>query len=128
MTKLDTCAKRLKYAMELRGLGITELARRTGKSPAATWNWVKEGSTRLPNVESRRLLANALNCTVDWLIYGRGQPPVAGSEMPTTSGANAVKEATDALRIVVAESLGRDPASVLIGIEIKPETPNAAAA
>lgn len=118
MTKLDTCAKRLKYAMELRGFGITQLARAAGKSPAATWNWVKEGSDRIPNVESRRKLADALGCTVDWLIYGRGEPPVAENSKPAASGADDVKDAMEALRTAFAKRVGRPPEHVQINIQL----------
>lgn len=48
------------------GISQAELARRLGVSPGAVGNW--ESGTRLPDAEMLSRIADALGCTVDYLL------------------------------------------------------------
>jgi transcriptional regulator with XRE-family HTH domain len=79
LNDMDTPAKRIQWALEQRGMGVRELARRLGVSPGLPSQWWRTtGRTILPDKHLDEL-ANILGANVDWLRYGRGEPFAAGN-------------------------------------------------
>jgi transposase-like protein len=71
---MDTPAKRIQWALEQRGMGVRELARRLGVSPGLPSQWWRTaGRATSPDPHLDRI-SEILELNVDWLRYGRGQP------------------------------------------------------
>ncbi len=71
---MDIPAKRIQWALEQRGMGVRELARRLGVSPGLPSQWWRTaGRTTSPDTHLDEI-AEILALNVDWLRYGRGEP------------------------------------------------------
>ena len=71
---MDTPAKRIQWALEQRGLGVRELARRLGVSPGLPSQWWRTGGRATSPDSHLDEIAEILELNVDWLRYGRGEP------------------------------------------------------
>jgi transcriptional regulator with XRE-family HTH domain len=71
---MDTPAKRIQWALEQRGMGVRELARRLGVSPGLPSQWWRTGGRATSPDSHLDQISEILNANVDWLRYGRGEP------------------------------------------------------
>jgi transcriptional regulator with XRE-family HTH domain len=79
---MDTPAKRIRWALEQRAMGVRELARRLGVSPGLPSQWWRtkgRGTSPDPHLDE---IAEILAINVDWLRYARGEPFAGGSLGP----------------------------------------------
>jgi len=83
---------RLKLLLEIRGIKQTELAKSIGITQSAISNVVRQ-SSRKPSAPTLLRMADALNCSANWLITGEGHP----FEVSTIDN-RAEKELLDAFR------------------------------
>jgi transcriptional regulator with XRE-family HTH domain len=90
----DQFARRLEVALSYNNLNQSGLANKLGITPQAL-SHIKNG--KRPGYERLVEIADALNCSVDWLTRGKGQPPEWLSRPP----------------VGIAESMARDPDSIL---------------
>lgn len=70
----NTFSERLKYLRNRRGLSQLELAELVGADPVSVSRW--ERSVSLPLPTYRKRLADALECSVAWLVFGEGEAPL----------------------------------------------------
>ena len=63
---MEIFAERLKDLREEKGLSLSQLAREIGVSHVAILRW--ENNTRIPNIESLKILANYFGVTTDYLL------------------------------------------------------------
>ncbi|KKL23651.1 hypothetical protein LCGC14_2423220 [marine sediment metagenome] len=73
--ELDTIGKRIRYARIIRGLSQNDLARRVGVyggSNVCSW----EVGGRSPTPSTGKKLADALDCSPGWLLFGEGEKPI----------------------------------------------------
>ena len=73
--ELDTFGKRLRYARLIRGLSQDALARIVGVYKSANVS-VWEIGRRSPTPSNGKKLAEALDCSPGWLLFGEGDKPV----------------------------------------------------
>jgi transcriptional regulator with XRE-family HTH domain len=66
------------------GLSQLALATRLETSPMQVSRWERQATS--PVLESVAALADALDCTLDWLVAGRGEPPPPPAETLEESG------------------------------------------
>ena len=71
---MDTPAKRIQWALEQRGMGVRELARRLGVSPGLPSQWWRTGGRATSPDSHLDQISEILDVNVDWLRYGRGEP------------------------------------------------------
>jgi len=71
---MDTPAKRIHWAIEQRGVGVRELARRLGVSPGLPSQWWRTAGRATSPDSHLDQIAEILELNVDWLRYGRGDP------------------------------------------------------
>lgn len=71
---MDTPAKRIQWALEQRGMGVRELARRLGVSPGLPSQWWRTGGRATSPDSHLDQISEILEANVDWLRYGRGEP------------------------------------------------------
>ena len=71
---MDTPAKRIQWALEQRGMGVRELARRLGVSPGLPSQWWRTGGRATSPASHLDRISEILEVNVDWLRYGRGEP------------------------------------------------------
>ena len=71
---MDTPAKRIHWALEQRGMGVRELARRLGVSPGLPSQWWRTGGRATSPDSHIDQISEILEVNVDWLRYGRGAP------------------------------------------------------
>jgi transcriptional regulator with XRE-family HTH domain len=71
---MDTPAKRIQWAIERRGMGVRELARRLGVSPGLPSQWWRTGGRATSPDSHLDEISEILQANVDWLRYGRGEP------------------------------------------------------
>lgn len=69
LRRMDTLAKRLRYARERAALSQSELARRVSVRPQAI-QFIEAGRVRRPR--SLVEIAHTLNVNPEWLLFGRG--------------------------------------------------------
>lgn len=67
--RADTLAGRVRLARKRKGLTQSELARASGVETLAVSN-IERGITRSPRSDTIAAIAEAIECTVDWLLYG----------------------------------------------------------
>lgn len=68
-----TIGERLRYMIELKETSQSALARQCGVTQAAISNIVNS-SKRSPSAATLISISQALNCSADWLINGKGDP------------------------------------------------------
>jgi transcriptional regulator with XRE-family HTH domain len=74
LERMDTPAKRIQWAIERRGMGVRELARRLGVSPGLPSQWWRTGGRATSPDSHLDEISEILQANVDWLRYGRGEP------------------------------------------------------
>jgi transcriptional regulator with XRE-family HTH domain len=60
-----TFVARLRRALQVRGMNLSELARRLGVSPSSVTNWISRGSS--PLIGTAADVADVLDVNLDWL-------------------------------------------------------------
>lgn len=93
ISAMDTIAKRISRARELKGLNQSELARRLSISPQAVQNW--EAGKSSPRGERIKETANILGITVEYLLFGEDKESamtVTRSTATTDKNVEGVKE------------------------------------
>lgn len=109
MTPVTTLEQRLAIAMELAGIGPSELAEQCGVSRAAVTKWLKgrTSNLKLPNFYA---VVDACRVNARWLGIGEGDPrPLVPEEPPSAANiANGLPEI--ALRVARKWNALDDPA------------------
>jgi transcriptional regulator with XRE-family HTH domain len=70
---MDECRHRIRRAREARGLSQEQLAQTVGRSVRSIGRF--ESGESEPSVATLRLLAEALDVSLAWLLTGEGQGP-----------------------------------------------------
>jgi transcriptional regulator with XRE-family HTH domain len=102
---LGTFAGRLKCARDETGLTQLELAVQAGFRPESISRW--ERGENEPELANARALAEALGCSIDWLVSGVGPRRVAGDipEDVRTAVADYIREQGSRMTRVHANEL-----------------------
>jgi transcriptional regulator with XRE-family HTH domain len=84
---VDSVPARIKRRREAVGMTQVSLAHAIGVAPMTVSKWERDRME--PGATNLRALADVLNCTLDWLIAGRGEPPPPPAETLEESGSGA---------------------------------------
>lgn len=76
---MKTVGQRIRFAREVRGLTQVQLALRLDVKRGAVGNWELDKGVKTENLIA---IAKALQCSVDWLATGTGDPPNEGAVEP----------------------------------------------
>ncbi len=77
---MKTVSERLQYALMVRGISQSELARKIGVTRGAISNLINNVSSGL-SAENALKIAEVLNLDPYWLIFGKGEGPVSHKEI-----------------------------------------------
>ncbi len=115
----DTFVQRLKLAMMRSQISASELARRTGVTPTAVWNW-KRGYT-MPRPQALMAIAGVLNVTEDYLRVGpvHDMSKEACEQPNPPSSADSIAELVEDLRVRIAGLTGFSLEQVKLNLELK---------
>jgi transcriptional regulator with XRE-family HTH domain len=101
---------RIAEARERRGFSASELARLTGVTPTAVWNWEKNGTK--PRPDAIAAIAKCLGVDERWLL--------TGSASPSTQETQKVPEIVSRAELAIATVLGFPVERVKLRLEVVP--------
>ena len=81
---MKTVSERLQYALIVRGISQSELARKIGVTRGAISNLKNNVSSGL-SAENALKIAEVLNIDPYWLVFGKGEGPVSSKEINSES-------------------------------------------
>jgi transcriptional regulator with XRE-family HTH domain len=105
--------ERIKAVREQRGLTRSDLAYKAEVTPAAVWNWEKQGSRPRPTV--LKLVARVLGVSEEELVTGNA--PTGRQQAQQMSPHEIIEEA----RRRIAEATGFSLTRIKLKLEIVPE-------
>jgi len=105
-----TIGDRIAETRDARGFSASDLARLTGVTPTAVWNWEKNGTT--PRPEALASIAKALAVTPEYILTGASE---------ARSGQTSVPEVINNAEAAIAELSGMPRERVKIRVEFIPE-------
>ena len=111
---LKTIGARIRKAREDRGFSASDLARLTGVTPTAVWNWENNGTKPRPNALSA--ICKALGVSESYILSGNG--PIAGGRASRNVAPNAIDLILAVAASQIAEALGIEQERVKLKFEV----------
>jgi transcriptional regulator with XRE-family HTH domain len=110
MSKWDEFSGRLREAMEAKRCSQSSLARKSGVTPTAVWNWL-EGNT-IPRPHTLQLVAQGLETTPEYLLNG------GDVSTPDPQPRRALDEIMNEAQAQIAVAIGLPPERIKVRFEV----------